>query len=511
MGWKLVGNKTTNMQTDQVDGIHLKVFGKNALLYALGNVSARAGAFILIPLYTHSLSIKDYGRLITLLVTIQIMATVMSLGIQKGILRFMREGEDRNVVGKLLGSTVILIMGGALVVTGLSFGFFLPFLRKLLDAYEVFGHVALSCLVAFFQVLFTQVTSYYRAKNLVLRFIYANLAAFLLLILTNVVFLQILGWGIEGVLGSMVITYGGLWVFLFTCLIMKIRLGFSMDWGKRILGFSFPLLPAMLWDLVMDTFTIYFLSYLGGLEQVAIYSLGYKVAQVAYITLILPFQLAYEPLVYGHLNSEIKVVISKLFTYLMMGYLLISFGIVFFLRPLLSVIAPPAYFSAYTVVFLMLPGFGFIGIYYIAESLLGIRNRTSILGIVVGLTTLGSLVFNYLFIPLWGMYGAILSFNLIRMLTATILMVVGLRVFPIPLEGTRLGVIGGLFVLSLFFVFVLGGTRDYIYYTVIPAGACTTLCLLYFENFFDEQEKAAIKKLFKHFRLRISERKLIAD
>ncbi|MGD0917404.1 MAG: oligosaccharide flippase family protein [Thermodesulfobacteriota bacterium] len=504
-------NKTVNIQKDKVDGIRLRVFGKNALLYALGNAGARGGAIILIPLYTHSLSMKDYGLLITLLITIQIMTTIMSLGTQKGLLRFMKEGEDRNMVGQLFGSTVVLIIGGGLVVTGLCFGFFLPFLGRLLNTDGIFSFIALSCLAAFFQALFTQLTSYFRAKNEGVRFVSANLAAFLFLVLTNVVFLRILGWGVQGALGAMIITYGGFWAFLFISLIMKIRLGFSMDWGKRILRFSFPLLSAMLWDLVMDTFAIYFLGYLGSLEQVAIYSLGYKIAQIAYIALILPFQLAYEPLVYGHLNSEINVVISKLFTYLMMGYLLVSFGIAFFSRPLLSVIAPPTYFSAYKVVFLMLPGFGFIGVYYIAESLLGIRNRTSILGLVVSLTTLGSLVLNYFLIPVWGIYGAILTFNLTRMLTATILMVVGLRIFPIPLEKLRLGVILALFLFLLFLVYALCGIPSYLYYTVIPITAGTILFLLYSGDFLKSREKEMIRNLLQRIRSRVSMQEISAN
>jgi O-antigen/teichoic acid export membrane protein len=507
----LVEYRVSDVQGNHWSGMNFKVFGKNTIIYAIGNACARLGAFLLIPLYTHSLALGEFGLLSTLLITTQIITIMMSLGTQKGFIRFANECEKENLLGKLLGSTVTITIAGAIPVIGVCLILLLPFFRILLHTNEVSGYMILTCLAALFQALFTHVTSYYRVKNKSFNFIIANLAALLLLIATNIVFLRILAHGVKGVLMAQVVTYGSLWLILFISLIAKTGLGFSWELAKNLLWFSFPLLSAMLWDLVMDTFAVYFLGYFRNLEQVAIYSLGYKIAQIAYIILILPFQLAYEPLVYGHLDDEIKTTISKLLTYLMLVYSFLAFGIVFLSQALLSVIAPPSYFSAYTVVFLMLPGIAFTGVYYVAESLFGIKNKTSLIGGFVTIFTIGSIVLNYLLIPLWGMYGTIFVFNVIRILTAIVLMVVGLKIFPIRLEERRLGVIGALFVFFLFLVFLLHGTQDYIYYTAIPAAACTTLCLLYFGNFFNDQEKASMKKIFQHLCLRISKRKLIVD
>jgi O-antigen/teichoic acid export membrane protein len=488
-----------------------KRFGKNTVIYAFGNGCIRGVTFLLIPLYTHSLTLREYGVLSALFVTTQIMIILMSVGTQKGFIRFAKECEDQNLMGKLIGSTMMITVLGFFFVAVASFVFLVPIFRHSLETKEVQDYVLLTCLSAFTQAAYTNTVAYYRAMEKSLYFMGANLAAVLLLMGANVIFLRIFSYGVMGVLMAQVLTYGGVGLFFFLMVITKTGLGFSLEFVKRLLWFSFPLLFAMSWDLVMETSTVYLLAYFATFEQVAIYSLGHKIAQIAYISLILPFQLAYEPFVYGNLgHPEIGRWISKLLTYLMLAYVPVSFALVFVSRPLFSIIAPPDYSSAYIVVLLMLPGIAFIGVYYIGESLLAIKVRTTLIGGTVILFTLLSLVANYLLIPLWGIYGAILVFNVTVMLTAVSLLALAMKVFPIRLER-RLGVIGALFIFFLLFVFLLRGAHPYIYYTVIPLMAIFSMVVLYQGKFFDEQERAVIKAFFKELRSRVSSQQMVAD
>ena len=431
------------------------------------------------------------------------MIILMSVGTQKGFIRFAKECEDRGLMGKLMGSTLAITVLGFFFIGGISLLFLMPLFRQWLETKAIQDYILLTCLSAFAQAVYIQTTSYYRATEKGFYFMGANLAALLLLIGANIILLRIFPYGVRGVLMAQVLTYGGVGLFFFFMVVTKTGLGFSLELVKRLLSFSFPLLFAMSWDLVMETSAVYLLGYFGNLEQVAIYSLGHKLAQIAYISLIYPFQLAYEPFVYGNLDHpKLKRSISKLLTYLMLTFTLISFALVFMSRPLLSIIAPPDYFSAHTVVFLMLPGIAFIGVYYIGESLLSIKNRTTSIGGIVIFSTLLSLVLNYLLIPRWGIYGAIFVFNVTTMLTAVLLMALARKVFPIPLEAMRLGWIGGLFIFFLGFVFMLGDAPASIYYAVIPCVGGIVLTLLYLGPFFDEGEKAMIKSIFKISRLK---------
>ena len=60
--------------------MNLRTLGKNACFYSAGTIGARTASFLLIPVYTHTLSTGDYGLLSVLLQTAQIMVIVIGIG-----------------------------------------------------------------------------------------------------------------------------------------------------------------------------------------------------------------------------------------------------------------------------------------------------------------------------------------------------------------------------------------------------------------------------------------------
>src|SRR5688572_3983435 len=93
-GWR--GGRLVN------PSMNLRKFGTNAFLYVIGTVGLRAASFVLIPIYTYSLALDDYGLLAVLLQTAQIMVIVMSLGSRTALVRFAKEYEARNQFGVLV-------------------------------------------------------------------------------------------------------------------------------------------------------------------------------------------------------------------------------------------------------------------------------------------------------------------------------------------------------------------------------------------------------------------------
>src|SRR5881296_2104722 len=119
--------------------LSLKNFGKSASLYAIGNICARATAFLLMPLYTQFLSPTEYGFLATLLTAVQVMQMVMDLGAGKGIVRFASEHR----IGQLVGSCLVITLANSIVVGSLSLITLVPWLAS--QRQGVTGEVLLSC------------------------------------------------------------------------------------------------------------------------------------------------------------------------------------------------------------------------------------------------------------------------------------------------------------------------------------------------------------------------------
>jgi O-antigen/teichoic acid export membrane protein len=482
----------------------LKLFGKNAVIYAIGNLALRTASFLMIPIYTHFLSVNDYGLLATLLLVTQIMVIFMDVGTRKGFMRFAPEYEDKNQIGHVIGSSIGITLMSGLVVTGICLLFLQPLFRGVLHTNQVLGYIILTCCSALVQSLYLYITSYYRAKEEGIKFMIASFSALALLVVTSLVFFLILHQGVQGALMAQIITYGSLWLVVSLNVFSKTNIGFSRELIEKLFRYGFPLVFAMAGNVATEISGMFFLSYFANLEEVAIYSLGYKIAQIASMALILPFQLAYEPFVYAYIDKpEIRATIAKLLTYLMFAFTFVAFGIAFISRDLLQVIAPPEYFAAYLIIFLILPEVAFKGVYYIGESLLSAKNKTQIIGIIVIIFTALSFLLNYLFIPHWGRYGVIFVTNLTTISVAMLLMALGMRVFPIPLEMRRLGVVGVLSILLLSTTFFLSKTSPYIYYILLPIMACASIALLYFGGFCNDDEKTVIRGVLDGIRAKV--------
>src|SRR2546428_325469 len=129
--------------------MNLRMLGKNACFYAAGTIGLRAAAFLLIPVYTHTLSTGDYGLLAVLLQTAQIMVILIGMGSRTALVRFAKEYEDKNRTGVLLGTSVVINLLGALAVTATA-SLAAPLFKGVLHSERVFGYVLLTCVGAFF-------------------------------------------------------------------------------------------------------------------------------------------------------------------------------------------------------------------------------------------------------------------------------------------------------------------------------------------------------------------------
>jgi len=477
--------------------MNLKVFGKNTFIYSIGTVFLRASSFLLIPLYTHYLSLSDYGLLATLLLTTQILNTLIDLGVRSGIMRFMSQYENENRIGKLLGSALSINMFNGILVSCISFIIIGVIFRDILNIDEANDYIILICLIAIFQSLCVTVISYYRATQQGLSYMLASISAGILLIITNALFLIILQKGILGILFAQISTYGCLFAFFSLKIFHKLHFGISKDIISKLLKFGFPLIFAMSGDLLTVTTAAYFLGFFSNFETVGIYNLGLKIAQIAGMVLILPFQLAYEPFVFNNLdNPGIDRTISRIITYLMFAFFIICIGIVFIFRDLIKIIAPPEYESAYLFVFFILPGIGFTGIQYVGQSLLHAKNKTNITGLIVFSFTLFSILLNYIMAKYWDIYGIIIVYNFTQIGIAYLLLVLGIKYLPISLDLKRLTVIAFMTVLSLALLFVLRDSSSYYYYSFIPLYMAVILIGIYFFNLLDAEEKNILDTFF---------------
>ena len=476
--------------------------GKNTLIYGIGNIGARGASFFLIPLYTYYLSVNDYGILVSLLAVAQLMVVLMSLGSRHGFIRFAKEYQDRQQLGSLLTTSNALNITGGLLVTILSLLFLLPFFRSFLHITNVLSYVVLICALSMFQSLTLHTLSYYRIKNEGVKFVIVNLLAMFSQLGLTYFFLNILNLGIRGALLAQIIIYGILWVAISSDIFTKIGMGISFKTAVKLFKYGTPLIFVLSSGFITDTAAMYMLSRFTGLEDVAIYALGIKIAGIVTIAIILPFQLAYEPFVYSNIDTPgINITISKLLTYLLFLFAFVVFGMAVFSKTILNIIAPPEYSSAYLIILIILPGMAFNGVKFIGESLINIRKKTYITAYIVGAFTLINFALNFWLISKYGRYGAAIVVSITAAATSIMMIILGKKYFPIPLEKIRLTVSVALLSGFLLLVYCMRNSSAAFYYGMFPLAIVGSLVLIYFGNLVNEKEKIAIAALLKKMKI----------
>jgi O-antigen/teichoic acid export membrane protein len=332
-----------------------------------------------------------------------------------------------------------------------------------------------------------------------------GISSALLLFISTFIALRIYDLGIIGALSAYILTHSIIFSSIALEVLLKNSLRISLPLIPRLVRFGIPLVFSMTGGAVLVESSIYFLSYFYDLETVAVYSLGFKLSQLLAITVILPFQLAFQPFVFSNLrNSDIAAQISRMFIYFLLAITFMSSMIILGSHIILPYIAPPEYAQAFSVLLLLLPLAAFLGIHYFSETLLSAVEKTHITGITMTAGAFFCLILNYLLIPSFSWHGAVIASNLSLFTVAITLFLIGIRALSIQIEWHSVSAIAVLFFIFLFMMFMLNSLGQLAFYSGWILMFFTSLALMYLGPFFNKQEKILFRNSAARLRSVIS-------
>lgn len=387
-----------------------KDLSKHTLIYGVGIVLSRAAGFFMIPIYTRFLAPRDYGTLELLDLFAYVVGILVAMAIRSSVNRFYydseEEGERRKViVTAFLSSTVV-----SLAVVGLM----LPFTGSI--SYLIFQSGKFSGLVGIVLLTFWVNTTaeigfvHLQAQQRSVLYAVLSVAKLVVSLSLNVYFLVVLRMGVEGVLISGLIS-GGLFAVIMTRRILGSGgADFSMPALTAMLRYGLPLVPASLATYVLHFSDRFFLERLASLDDVGIYSLGYKFGMVFTALMTGPFISIWVPKRYEIAkNQDARDIYRRTYTYFNLFICFGALGLSAFSRELVECVADPAYQAGWQVIPLVAFAYVFDSWIYHFNTGFHLGKKTTAIAWLNIAAAGVNLVLNYFLIRQWGGLGAALA------------------------------------------------------------------------------------------------------
>ena len=212
-------------------------------------------------------------------------------------------------------------------------------------------HVKLLGLCFFFQAFLEVPFIFLKTIQNPVHFVTINACKLILQLSLNIYLVVFMHLGVIGVLYSTLITeicVGG-WLLFFTY--RSVGGAFSSSIAKRMLVFGAPLIVANLCDFVLTFSDRYFLRIYQGLDEVGIYSLGYKLGFVLWALVMEPVLSIWLPQRFELARKEgLFETNKKVFFYVNFLVVFVALGISLFSRDLFRIMSNQEFWRASNVV-----------------------------------------------------------------------------------------------------------------------------------------------------------------
>jgi O-antigen/teichoic acid export membrane protein len=421
----------------------------HAAVYSLTNGLMQVGGLVMLTLYTHLLTPQEYGAYALLTRLAETVSMILLVGgFRQAFLTFYQQGDsdlDRQRV--LTGTYTFFGVAGTL--GGLTLCAFAGPIWDLLGVGEPGGMLSGASLLrlAFVSVLIDPFCIVplvlFQVRLESRRYFLVSVVRLLLRIVVCTLLMLALGLGVGGALlgtalvnGSFALLMGG----------RELRRGIAWP-GRAQVGemvrFALPFLPGSLCFFVLHDGDRFFLAP-WGTEQIGLYDLGYRFAQLVAAFALVPLVAVWNNRMYDVAKTpEAPVVFGRVFTWILSAYLFVGLGVLLFVDEALAVMAKSSYAGAAFFTPLVLVGCGFQAAASLMDAGFYVRRRTD-LKLYVTLAATAVMLAGYAtLIPWLGAVGAGLATILGFAFLACVTWLTTRRIFPVRYEpGRLLGLIG---------------------------------------------------------------------
>lgn len=430
---------------------------ENSFFYTLSGILTKCINFILLPLFTASLTTEDYG-IYSLLGSFNSVALYFtSLGLETAIIRFYCDyKDDKNKLKRLIGTCMMSVIVMDVIFNLLCVVFNKPLCGSILDGIAFTPYVVLSLIELTFISLNTIYRTVLKAEGAGKKLSISSFVMFLLSTSATLVLVVAMKKGAVGMLLAFIIARFAFLLFAIYDLLKRDIITICVDFSllKKALKYSLPIIPHSMSTYIATFVSKMFLNKSVSLSAVGVYNIASQIAAMI-DTVQDSVGQAYRPWLNELLSGKEDDKSGRIqqISELLMDFFCIMFiGISYFSYEAVLIFLNNSYQYAWRVVPILAIAFSFKAMYYFyIYKCFYFTETANKIFIISILTNLINIFTSYLLIPHYGMYGTAVSQLIADIVRA--LLAIGLANTKEKI-GYRLGKLFKILCISWVFIFV---------------------------------------------------------
>ena len=416
---------------------------KNTLIYSVGTFSSKLIGFVLLPLYTSKLAVGEYGILSILEISSQILIAIFGLGLFNAFFRWYWDQQYQGKQKSILFTLLVSVLGFSLIIGSILWMGASGISVFLFDT-QTYEHVVrvliFICVVEAQNIL---ILTLLRIREKAGLYSILTTLKFTIQLLLTVYFIVYAGKKIEGIYEAQLIASLLFYIAATVIVLRNIQPRFEFRILKEMFIFSLPLLFTAISGIILSVTDRYSLKFLGTLEDVGVYSLGFKIANILRTFVVTSVNMALYPVIYKMMDQPgNKRFYAKTMTYYAFGLMFFILGISFFGMEIVKVMArQTAYWAAFSIIPVISFSIFFGMLRDVAMTGINLTKKTQVTAIIIFTVTVLNLVLNIITIPVWGYYGAAVSTLTAQIIYFVLIYRFSQKFFSIPYELKKIALL----------------------------------------------------------------------
>lgn len=393
------------------------------MIYGVASMLPSLLGFVLLPLYSKHLTTAEFGIIAAMGVFSSVISVFSNLGLDRAAYRFYFDSHEQAERKKVL-STFFLGSIGVAVVFFLILVLSKPLLVMAYPEIGFYPYYFLSIITVSLSVCEGFVMGYFRIAEKPRQYL-------LMIVLTMCLQAGLIYYFVlikkEGALGQihalLYATLALLPIYLAVAY-KKFPLVFNWTLFKQGISFSWPFIPTLIIAWILNWSDSIFIAHYGTMSEVGLYAMAYKISMVFFMVTG-AFAIAYQPIFFRKANSVnqdgAKQSIYSIIHVASRAFIACGFLLALFSEDIVRLLLDEKYKEIHLIIRVILVSHILSAIMGISSNLYYLQSKRSKLQLaVVSTSAIVNLIFNYLLVPIYGMYGAAFA-TVLSMIVLTIM------------------------------------------------------------------------------------------